>query len=399
MRNRHESGFSLVELLVAMVCTLIVTGAVYGLLTGGQNAFRREPELSDRQQNIRAAMDMIMRDIASAGSGMPPFMQTFTTNLDGASLATCKDNLGATVTCPIGPTGAKTDELEILANPNGVAAEEACWNPGSSGNVRMRLNTTSVTANQVVMILMINGTWTVRNINGGVNTMNGSQNNCDNGQKKNIQFQNGGDNTGFNLPGGLCAGTKIMNGTVCTGCSNVPGTACCNSNVNDCSDPTACCPKSILAGEIVRYRIRPGPAPDFVPNLERFASGSVSDFSGAAIPQFQVVARGIDDLQVQYTNPGCDPSASACAVDNAPVVDTLQRNYNTLIQSVLVTLSARSEVKGVAGMQTATVGPNALRGRLTSVGTPRAALNTLATPVTFRAAGWTGPSPYPSPWN
>ena len=73
-----QAGFSLIELLVAMAMTLIVSGAIFGLLTGGQNAFRREPELTDRQQNIRIAMDAISRDIANAGGGMPLVSQVFT---------------------------------------------------------------------------------------------------------------------------------------------------------------------------------------------------------------------------------------------------------------------------------------------------------------------------------
>ena len=36
--NPNESGFSLVELLVAMLVTLIISGAVYGLLASGQSS-------------------------------------------------------------------------------------------------------------------------------------------------------------------------------------------------------------------------------------------------------------------------------------------------------------------------------------------------------------------------
>ena len=75
--TRTESGFSLIELLVAMLVTMIVSGAIFTLLNAGQGAFRREPELTDRQQNIRLAMDMIQRDIATAGAGMDPFEQSF----------------------------------------------------------------------------------------------------------------------------------------------------------------------------------------------------------------------------------------------------------------------------------------------------------------------------------
>ena len=61
-----------------MVLTLVVSGAIFGLLTAGGNAFRREPEVADRQQNIRIAMDTIARDIENAGAGMPLVSQVFT---------------------------------------------------------------------------------------------------------------------------------------------------------------------------------------------------------------------------------------------------------------------------------------------------------------------------------
>src|SRR5512139_3594729 len=78
MTRRHERGFSLVELMMAMTITLIVSAAIYGLLTSGSNAFRREPEVADRQQNIRVAMDLIARDVFNAGAALPTFSQVFT---------------------------------------------------------------------------------------------------------------------------------------------------------------------------------------------------------------------------------------------------------------------------------------------------------------------------------
>ena len=100
-----------------MAVTLIVCGAIFGLLAGGQTAFRREPELADRQQNIRVAMDLILRDIANAGSGMPNFMQTFTPGLDACG------------TCPHGPDGLVTDQLEMVTNAAAMDNEAACANP------------------------------------------------------------------------------------------------------------------------------------------------------------------------------------------------------------------------------------------------------------------------------
>ena len=54
-RPSGQSGFSLIELIIAMAVTLAVTGAVYGLMSGGNNAFRREPELTERQRAALAA--------------------------------------------------------------------------------------------------------------------------------------------------------------------------------------------------------------------------------------------------------------------------------------------------------------------------------------------------------
>jgi prepilin-type N-terminal cleavage/methylation domain-containing protein len=48
----REKGFSLIELMVAMVVTLIISGAVFQLVTAGQSAFKKEPAVADRQQNI-----------------------------------------------------------------------------------------------------------------------------------------------------------------------------------------------------------------------------------------------------------------------------------------------------------------------------------------------------------
>ena len=377
MRTKRQGGFSLIELMVAMVVTLMITGAVYGLLAGGENAFRREPELSDRQQNIRVAMDMIMRDIGTAGSGMPPFIQSFTRDLD---------NLGPFV----GASGQRTDELELMVNTGAFPDEYPCAYPGGHDEHTFMFSASSnVHVGSVVMVLMSSppNTWTTKEIvNEGppTSTKTGS---CDSGSDHTkLSFNAGTDTSGFNTPSGLCAGSPITDASGnCTGCTYqnkvVPGTAC-------CGDTSACQVLRIISGAIVRYRIRTGA--DGVPNLERFASESSADFGAGGLRQYQVVARGVDDLQVRYT------AAGGAVTDNPPFVDPTEKDYGTLIQSVSVTLSARSEVANVAGMQTAAAGPAALRGSLTSVGTPRATLNVLATPLAQRASGALAS---PAPWN
>jgi len=72
-----ERGFSLLEVLISIMITLIVMGAVFGLLTRGQKTFQREPEVADLQQSARTVLDLVTRDILQAGAGLPPEYPAF----------------------------------------------------------------------------------------------------------------------------------------------------------------------------------------------------------------------------------------------------------------------------------------------------------------------------------
>jgi prepilin-type N-terminal cleavage/methylation domain-containing protein len=354
MERKGQAGFSLIELMIAMVVTLIVTGAVFGLLTEGQSSFKLQPERTDRQQNIRSAMDLIMRDISSAGDGMPPFIQTFTPGLEAVG--------------PLGPDNVNTDELEMLANTGAFKNEEVCSSAGNATGAIMRLKrgTTYVPANTVVMIFMADGTWTLRNVVQNDLPDSGGDDNCEGGQphmKLDVN-QGAGDTTGMNTPGGVCKPSAAP--------FNVG-----NAGIEGAGDPLAGCPMDdncvapggkncccvvtqIGMGQLLRYRIRNGA--DAVPNLERSVN------SGA----FQVVARGIENLQVQYVqaNTACTPAAPC---DGAPAV--VPNNYNTIITQARVTLTARSSYRGrLQGETTSLAGETSLRGSLVSTATPRAAL-------------------------
>ena len=106
-----------------------MSGAIYGLLAGGQNAFRREPELADRQQNIRVAMDLISRDVFNAGAALPTFSQIFTRDRParGACTGAGPNGCGPGTMGPDGRGGPRrrgplenTDVREI------VASDEQC---------------------------------------------------------------------------------------------------------------------------------------------------------------------------------------------------------------------------------------------------------------------------------
>jgi prepilin-type N-terminal cleavage/methylation domain-containing protein len=77
--QQDERGFSLVEVLISMLLTLVVMAAVYGLLLRGQQAFQREPQVVDLQQNGRSALSAVSADVLQAGTGLPPEYPAFTT--------------------------------------------------------------------------------------------------------------------------------------------------------------------------------------------------------------------------------------------------------------------------------------------------------------------------------
>jgi prepilin-type N-terminal cleavage/methylation domain-containing protein len=112
-----QNGFSLLELMVALGITLVITGSMYGLIFASQGAFRREPALSDRQQQIRIALSRIREDVQVAGLGLGAYVQAFAENQNAVGVAGAA---GAAVTGvrPAGDAllgGGLPDLLEIRA--------------------------------------------------------------------------------------------------------------------------------------------------------------------------------------------------------------------------------------------------------------------------------------------
>ena len=67
----NRNGLTLIELLVAMVLSFIIIGAVYGTFTSQQKSYTVQDQVAEAQQNARMAMNILMRDIRMAGYGMP----------------------------------------------------------------------------------------------------------------------------------------------------------------------------------------------------------------------------------------------------------------------------------------------------------------------------------------
>jgi prepilin-type N-terminal cleavage/methylation domain-containing protein len=352
--GRDERGFSLIELTIALTVTLLVAGAVYGLLTSGNSAFRREPSLADRQQNIRLAMDAISRDVYEAGRGIPRFAQVFTDGLDACS--SCPDG-GA----PMGAGGAVTDELEIFSSQDCSHVNVCNVPPGGSGTGASITTYQDFSACYTFPTLVI--------IGGKNPTIPGDA--PDMWGMYWAEQPGGGSGGGSSAcPGSSGSGGRNGHLTIPPGQNplyNPPG------GIQDDW------PNYIVAGQVIRYRIRDDA--EGIPNLERSPFGGEPRPDGSS--SWEILARGIEDLQIQYQTgaavaAGTDwtdtPGTVACETGCAAPT---QAEYDTIVSRVRITLSARALAPNLQGQTTSAVG-DAPRGQLHTEVAPRAAAATLA---------------------
>src|SRR5580693_2899444 len=68
--NSHK-GFSLLELVIASSIGLIVILAMTSLFRAGMNTVFAVTERAETQQNLRAGIELMTKDISLAGSGLP----------------------------------------------------------------------------------------------------------------------------------------------------------------------------------------------------------------------------------------------------------------------------------------------------------------------------------------
>src|SRR5437867_10402477 len=69
---RTESGFSLLEVLVAMTITLVALGVAFSAFEGVSRAREAATLLTDNNQSLRTSLNLMSRDLLSAGRDVLP---------------------------------------------------------------------------------------------------------------------------------------------------------------------------------------------------------------------------------------------------------------------------------------------------------------------------------------
>lgn len=65
---RHEHGFSMIELMIAMLVSMLVLGSAASVISAVQNTYAHQMDDATVEQEARFAMDWIRRTIEQAGS-------------------------------------------------------------------------------------------------------------------------------------------------------------------------------------------------------------------------------------------------------------------------------------------------------------------------------------------
>jgi len=64
---KQKRGFSLIELLVALVIMSVVSLAIYGVFSVSSRSYTTQGVTADVQQSVRSAMEVMLQDIRAAG--------------------------------------------------------------------------------------------------------------------------------------------------------------------------------------------------------------------------------------------------------------------------------------------------------------------------------------------
>jgi prepilin-type N-terminal cleavage/methylation domain-containing protein len=69
--NRNDRGYTLIELLVTMAITSVILGATMMAMSDAARATESATQITDLNNGLRTAMDLIVRDLLQVGQGLP----------------------------------------------------------------------------------------------------------------------------------------------------------------------------------------------------------------------------------------------------------------------------------------------------------------------------------------
>ena len=66
---KNTKGVTLIELLIALVISAVLTAGIYRVFIHQQKSYTTQEQVADMQQNVRVAINRMMREVRMAGFG------------------------------------------------------------------------------------------------------------------------------------------------------------------------------------------------------------------------------------------------------------------------------------------------------------------------------------------
>ena len=87
MKRLNRKGVTLIELLVALVITGMVAAGIYQVFIAQSKAYTVQDQVTEVQQSVRSAMEILLRDLRMAGYDSDNLLSTITINSPIANLS------------------------------------------------------------------------------------------------------------------------------------------------------------------------------------------------------------------------------------------------------------------------------------------------------------------------
>lgn len=290
--SNSQRGFTIIELMVAIVVSLLTATAIYAIFIQSEGQQRRSSETADVWQQARIAMTLIERDVRMAGYGMNPGgcsqILAYDSRLPGAGVAVSYPIQSVPQTSPTysyiktdNSGNSLTSALTIkYANGNfsGMPTTTVNSAPANTAAELSVDNVNGINLGDILLLRMSNGVCAQIQATGPKSTQ---PNNVVHNSGSSCPGPGGGNiDCYYNSPQGIAA---LGNAT------NPPQTI----TVNDINNSTV---YNMGQGDNTRtYFINPNSGSDNIPTLMVSVTSSLN-----ATVNTQPVARGIVALQILY---------------------------------------------------------------------------------------------------
>jgi len=114
-----KNGFTLIELLASILISAILLAGLYSVFFSQQTAFSAQEQVAEMNQNIRAALDLMTREIRLAG------YKTSTSTFNGIATATSNS---IRILADLNQDGDTADENEDISYTYNAGALQICRN-------------------------------------------------------------------------------------------------------------------------------------------------------------------------------------------------------------------------------------------------------------------------------